>query len=420
MQRRVITTLFTTVLVVGVLLGAADPVVAPAQAKRAKSAKNPKLSPTDVFELGLYRSMAKTVAPNENVILSPYSVTEALAMIRGGARGKTAAEIDSAIVGKGASIDPMQRKGLRANLLAESIPNSGTYIRVANSAWLVTDYPLDPSFSTLVNGPYAAKTASLNFATDPEGSAKQINAWVSDATEKQIEELVDAKVFNELTRLVLVNAVLFHGKWFHPFDAAATAKKPFLVGGNKTQVDTMVGTANVTVTKTQVTVELFYTGDYRMRIIMPKTTSPVALDSAMASLFTGPRKPKSGEACGNIGLHIPKWRATSSFLNLKSSLGSLGVNELFNPQADLTGVSPKAAIEGLYVSAAVHKATITVDEKGTTAAAATAEIFEAASAPLREPDCPTEVSVDRPFVYVIQHISTGQVLFAGRLMNPAA
>jgi serpin B len=388
------------------------------QSATTQIAPSKTLSASDAFSLKLYKTLAKGSASTDNVIVSPYSIAEALSMVRGGALGNTAKELDDALNG-GAAVDPTNRKNRRQDLLRERVGGSGTYVRVGNSLWLKNGYPLVPAFAELAKTPYAAKVESLELVSDPAGSAKKINSWISETTEKQIEQLVSPQDFNDLSRAVLVNAVLFHGKWFRPFDKSLTAAEPFIVGGQSIAIPTMHGIADVTPGTTASFISIPYTAEYRMRIAVPADGSPSSVDSAMDSLFTGPVQLGDQEQCAKIKITLPKWKNETKF-DLIDPLKSLGINDLFiADRADLTGISPQAKVEGLYIAKAIHKATVTVDEEGTVAAAATALFAEAASAPLRAETCPTEFKVNHPFAYVIQHYVTGEVLFAGRILNPA-
>ena len=394
--------------------------LAPTTTKQQNLAQPAKaLSASDTFSLRLYKTLAKGSAPTDNVILSPYSIAEALSMVRGGAAGNTAKELDSALNG-GAAVDPTSRKNRRQDLLRELVGGSGTYVRIGNSLWLQNGFPLVPAFEQLAKVPYAAKVEALNLNTDGEGSAKKINSWISETTEKEIEQLVAAKDFNELSRAVLVNAVLFHGKWFRPFDKTLTAPAPFSVGGKPVNVPTMHGVGDVTPSKTATIVSIPYTGAYWMRISVPADGTAPSVDSAIDELFTGPVDFSRPVPCPKIKVTLPKWKTETKF-ELIDPLKSLGINDLFETgRADLSGISPQAMADGLYIAKAIHKATVTVDEEGTVAAAATAIFAEAASGPIRAETCPTEFRVNRPFAYVIQHYSTGEILFAGRVLNPSA
>lgn len=376
-----------------------------------------KLSPTDAFELALYRKLVATVGENENFVASPYSITEALAMLRGGARGSTAQQLD-AVTSGGVAVDHQKRKQLRELLLNESPNATGTYVHIANSLWTKPGYPLTPEFSGLVQSTYKAKVAPANFETDPVGSAKQINDWISEVTEKQITSAVEPVALVPETRAVLVNAVLFHGKWLTQFIKGQTTNSSFGVEAKRVETATMHGRSMARIDAGQTDASLFYTGPYRMRIIMPKVSTMATLDAASAALYSGPWQPNPKSDCKDVPTSLPKWNVATS-LDLNESIIALGVSDLFAKKADLTGISPNAALEGLFISKALQKATIAVDEEGTIAAAATIAIAIPASGSPPVANCPKEVTFNRPFAYAIQHYQTGQVLFIGRVMDPS-
>ncbi len=68
----------------------------------------------------------------------------------------------------------------------------------------------------------------------------------------------------------------------------------------------------------------------------------------------------------------------------------------------------------MHLADVVHQATVTVDEHGTEASAATAATFETVSGALTD----TEVTVDRPYLFVIHDVATGTPLFIGRVTDP--
>jgi serpin B len=69
----------------------------------------------------------------------------------------------------------------------------------------------------------------------------------------------------------------------------------------------------------------------------------------------------------------------------------------------------------LFISDVVHKAFVAVDEEGTEAAAATAVIMEAAGSAMPEG---VVLVIDRPFIFLIRDLETGQILFIGRVLDP--
>ncbi|MDD5701410.1 MAG: serpin family protein, partial [Dehalococcoidales bacterium] len=97
---------------------------------------------------------------------------------------------------------------------------------------------------------------------------------------------------------------------------------------------------------------------------------------------------------------------------LAGILAGLGMRDAFSMAADFSGITGN---NELFIKDVVHKAFVSVDEAGTEAAAATAVILDAQAIHGE----PVEVTLNRPFIYVIRDIKTGTVLFMGNMMNPA-
>ena len=111
-----------------------------------------------------------------------------------------------------------------------------------------------------------------------------------------------------------------------------------------------------------------------------------------------------------VRLKMPKFEFDSSF-SLKKTLSEMGMPVAFSADADFSGMTGK---KDLFISDVIHKAFVSVDEAGTEAAAATAVIMELTAMP----EEPIEVTLDRPFIFLIRDIETGAILFIGRVMNP--
>ncbi|HET7270667.1 MAG TPA: serpin family protein, partial [Rubrobacter sp.] len=98
-------------------------------------------------------------------------------------------------------------------------------------------------------------------------------------------------------------------------------------------------------------------------------------------------------------------------LDLKKMLERMGMTAPFDSgMADFSGITGG---KDLYISEALHRANITVDEKGTEAAAATVLAMAESSTPQM-----TEMTIDRPFIFAIVERDKGTILFLGRVTNP--
>ena len=117
-------------------------------------------------------------------------------------------------------------------------------LAVANSLWIQDGFAVLPSYLDTLAENYGAGLFVEDFGTNPEGARDQINGWVSDRTEAQIPELFPKGSINTLTRLVLTNAVFFHGDWKMPFKHDATATAPFHALTGDVSVPTMHGEHN--------------------------------------------------------------------------------------------------------------------------------------------------------------------------------
>jgi serpin B len=124
-----------------------------------------------------------------------------------------------------------------------------------------------------------------------------------------------------------------------------------------------------------------------------------------------------------VEVYIPKFKSTQAF-KLGDVLKAMGMPLAFDDKhadfSGMNGVKPKGYpdIDCLYISEALHKAFVEVDEKGTEAAAATAIIMSSGAAPGPPPPPPPVFRADHPFVFLIRDVQTGGILFMGRVMNP--
>jgi serpin B len=360
-----------------------------------------------------------TVAGDGNLMLSPYSIATALAMLYPGARGMTAREMADAMH---LTVDDATLHAARAHIeraLAAG-PQRGDddrepfAIRPANSAWGQGGYPFDEDYLTVLAASYGAGLRVVDFAGDPTGATGTINAWVEDATEDRIEQLIPPGVIDAMTRLVLVNAVWFKANWAVPFDPAVTEPGAFTrLDGSEATVPLMHASQRTGYAETgdYQALRLPYAGDASIVVMLPKQGSPFELASTLSPA-------DFAITWGDflVDVTLPSFQFDSD-VALKDALTALGMRTAFTPPdgsdgADLTGITARRE---LYVTDALHKSFIALDENGTEAAAATAIIIGLTSMPQ-----PATFTADRPFLFWIEHDSTGEVLFLGQVTDPSA
>ncbi len=382
------------------------------------------------FALDLYRELRQDPAPN--LLVSPYSISMALAMTFAGARGETAAQMEE-VLGfdvPGLAIDASFAE-LTGDLLTrgnvEPDPDRGggeNGLRLANALWGEQTLPFSSDVLARLEQHYGAGLQQTDFINAPDAARDEINDWVEEQTEDRIQDIVPEGAITTLTRLVLANAIYFYGSWQHDFDPEATTDEPFhLLDGETVDVPLMYKErefAYAAVDGLQL-VSLPYAGaGLNMTIILPdegtfedveQSLDAATLQAAIDELSMTP-----------LYFWMPKFEfefATSLATNLKA----LGMTDAFDPdRADFTGMLDEGADaeDGLVISDVLHKAFIAVDEAGTEAAAATVIMMEATSAQPEEKPEPIEVRVDRPFLFAIRDRQTGTILFLGRVLDPSS
>ena len=381
--------------------------------------------------LDLYRLSA---AKGENLCLSPYSIQSAFAMAANGAGGDTLAEmmevlhypddLEGVNLSYAALATTYAQRHARALEMAKLVargrdPAPTFQLLAANRLFGQKGYPFEPAFLKTLEESYKAPLQFADFEGNPTGERKVINEWVEDQTRDRISNLLPDGSINEATRLVLVNALYFKGAWQHEFSKSATRELPFhLTSEKQIETPTMRATRRYGYRKEEgfTAVTLPYSQGMAMLVIIPDEVD--GLD-AVTKKLTGDkltalaRLPKR-----TVDLQLPRFKIEGSTISLKKSLQSLGMNLAFDrAKADFDRMTADKTLPGLFISDAFHKTFISVDEKGTEAAAATAIVMELrAAAP--EPEEPVEVRADRPFFYAIMDTGARTALFLGHVRNP--
>ncbi len=369
------------------------------------------------FALRLYRQIV--AAEQGNIFLSPYSISTALSMAFAGARGRTAEEL-AAILGVGP--DPGVWHAARNRLELSLADVSGTLpsgseavpltLEPTNAVFGQLGYPFKTDFLDILAADYGAGMQAVNFASDTEAARVAINAWVAGRTRERIEELLQRGDIDPLTVAVLVNAIYFKASWMYGFDAEKTADTPFhLLDGSTRDVPMMHFTIAPKLQYARgvgwQAVRLPYFGA-SMLVIVPEEGTFADIERDLDAAFLADLEQAMSET--EVTLGLPRWESESMF-GLVPQLQAMGIVDLFDDQrADLSGI---ADVEQLYVSDVIHQANVTVDEKGTEAAAATAVTVRALSA-----GPSVSLIIDRPFLYLIRDNATGEILFLGRLLAP--
>jgi serpin B len=363
------------------------------------------------FAAAIYRRAA---AERGNLFMSPHSMSIALAMTYAGAQGDTATEMAGALhftlpePTLHAAFDALDLElaSREANATGDTIPFK---LRTANAVFGQEGLPFLPAFLDTLALYYGAGVRVLDFARDPEAARKAINQWVEDRTNDRIRDLLPDGSIQPSTRLVLADAIYFSAAWSTPFEASATADRPFHPeGGSPVMVPTLHGREERGYGKGAgfAAAELPYDGEQlSMVVIVPDDLDlfEAGLDAARLREVTESLSPALLE------LTLPKFRFDAP-LGLKDHLEALGMKLAFTSDADFSRID---GAPHLMIQDVLHKGFVAIDEHGTEAAAATAVIVGDTSAPE-----PATLVVDRPFVFLIRDRPTGAILFIGRVVDP--
>ena len=368
-----------------------------------------------------------------NLCVSPASIALALAMVRPGARGQTATEMDKVLHGFGTTgQEPEIVALLKAFQDANQYDDSAWYeshpdaspdatpdrtglapfseLDVSNALFAQKGMGLQQAYLNALSSEFGAGVAQLDYAADPEAARLIINKWASDATKGRIPEVLQEGDLDATTLIELANAIYLKSAWSDPFEPAKTKPLPFTTAsGKKITVPTMA---------TQLMLAYSHGSGYRA-VDLPLSTMnmtfivPDDMAAFVKSLTAAKLKAIDKASVQSIvTLTLPRF-STDSRVELAKVLAAMGMPTAFSGTADLSGISTDRKI---ILSAVVHQANIDVVEEGVTAAAVTMVGGKGSAGP---PPPRVTFNIDKPFLYVIREWSTNTVLFMGRVDNPS-
>lgn len=344
---------------------------------------------------------------DENTMISPFSIASAIAMIANGADADTLNQIETMF---GISISDMNQF-LKA--YADSLPSSEEYLlKNANSIWL------NRSLNVKLKDEYLQTTANY-FNNDiyeipfNQETLKSLNNWVKDNTNGMIDGILDEEDKSNYEKmLVLVNAIAFEAKWDVQYeDNDVTEGKFHSFDGKKKKVDMMNSTEYQYIEDEQATGFIKYYKDKKYAFVALLPNEDVLLSDYISNM-TGTQLLKTINAASSekVEVKIPKFESRSEY-DLVSSLKQMGMIDAFDASKSNFSKLVESIETGFAISKVIHKTYISVDEKGTKAAAVTAVTVDTAYME------PKTVYLDRPFVYMVIDCENGLPLFIGTVLD---
>ncbi|MEN3012053.1 MAG: serpin family protein [Dictyoglomus thermophilum] len=365
----------------------------------------------NIFGLDLYQVL--TVKEDGNIFISPYSISSALAMTYAGANGNTKKQM-AEVLYFNLPDNELHYAFSKLNSIFNT-PKPDFQLAIANSLWGQINYPFREDFIELIKKYYSAGFNLVDFVNDlnREKARNEINKWVEDRTNQKIKELIQKGDLTSLTRLVLVNAIYFKGKWKYTFNKEETKEMPFFIDEKRTSKVPMmhqVNEFNYYEDKDLQAIELPYSGDeLSMIVILPKERTLSKFEKNLN--YTLLDKINTNLKKEEIEIYFPKFKIEKRYI-LNEPLIKLGMSDAFDDM--LADFSTMTGSRDLYISKVIHQSFIEVNEEGTEAAAATAVIMSGKSISLG----PKIFKADHPFLFFIIHKPTNTILFMGRFIEP--
>jgi serpin B len=359
------------------------------------------------FAFDFYKNIQ---SKSENIIFSPASISSAFAMTYAGSNNNTFNEISEVFYFeknlKVFNSDYYNLINLKSNSKSVSLNN-------ANSIWFEKDLKLNSEYLSTNKQYYNSSSNFADFKNNSEKSRLQINSWVEKNTNGKIKDLLSSSSIDNSTKLVLVNALYFKGDWKTKFKKENNTTGDFQVS-KRSKLNTTFMNSKIN--------SWYYEDKYAQIIEIPYSDRSTSLMIIIPKSFRKIKKLNkkfnygyyqtyiSNKQKKKIDLLIPKFKVLSEY-NLVKNLKKLGIKDAFAGNADFSGICSN---EHLFISDAIHKAIIEIDENGTEAAAATAVVMRKTSILLDS----VKVTIDKPFIYILRNNENNCIYFMGKVFNP--
>ncbi|MAO65238.1 MAG: proteinase inhibitor I4 serpin [Balneola sp.] len=364
---------------------------------------------SESFSFNLFKQTVEQ-ADDENVFISPLSISIALGMTMNGAEGETFEQMRQTLAFSGLTQQEIN-EGYESliTLLKEVDPKVS--MEVANSVWSNKGFAVQEEFKQTLAEYFNAEATELDFR-DPEAK-DVINTWVKENTNGLIEKIIEDEIPPEMV-MYLINAIYFKGDWTYQFDPERTRESYFALENDEQVTVEMMNQENkfnVLMNDDVHMIDLPY-GDslFTMTVLMPGDRD-MTIDDFIQNKFSRQQVAIWYDELEyrKIPLGLPKF--TLEFeIEMKDILYSMGMEDAFTRKADLSGINPDAP---LFISEVKHKTFVEVNEEGTEAAAVT-------SVGIGVTSVPQSFNVNRPFIFMIREQNSGAILFMGKVMNPNA
>ncbi len=365
----------------------------------------------NTFGLELFQKINKAEKNADNLMVSPLSVSLALAMTYNGADADTKTAMEKTLKVYGLTTDEINKT--YQTLVSElKSADKDVLIEIANAIFYRKTFTVEDNFITLNKTFYNAEVSPLDFSS--ASALKTINDWVSGKTRGKIPTIIDQIKPSDV--MLLLNAIYFNGIWKTKFDKNGTHNLPFYVKpGTGIEVPTMnlENTVEYTSNSLFSAVRLPYgTGQYSMVVLLP-VQNKTSEDLIQALTITSWKEWMNSFAQKeHVVIAMPRFKFAYE-ADLNTVLSDMGMSIAFNAgKASFKGISKT---QDLYIDKVKHKTYVDVNESGTEAAAVTSVMVGVTSV---DPTPKTYFTVNKPFLFAITEKVTGAILFIGEVTKP--
>jgi serine protease inhibitor len=349
-----------------------------------------------------------------NVVASPGSLLIALAMLRAGASGETAAEMDDVLKlpakhrdeAMNALLASLEKFDGDPGSVDEGNPPRKPVMHPANGLFVDKGVTTGAAYLDTLARHYGTGVYPVDFS-DEAATKPAIDAWVDKNTGGRIKKA--PAEYDRRNTFSLLNALYFAAAWSVPFDPNNTSDLPFTTAeGKEITVPAMHNLLPMKYAEGEGWrgVDLPYADGFVMRLVLPDSGTSTALSAETLAQIARTMDSARQET---VQIQLPRWDHKCSF-DLREVLGALGLKKTLSTTTDFDAIQRK-----MMITQAAQAANITVAEKGTVAAAVTQINGMVTSGP-PQPD--RTIEFDRPFHYQIIHVETGLPLFMGTVADP--
>ncbi|KAM9224390.1 plasminogen activator inhibitor 2 [Dugong dugon] len=406
-----------------------------------------------IFALNFFKHLANT-SPTQNLFFCPWSISSTMAMVYLGARGNTADQMAQVFqfnkVGGHKVIPVTPRKftsceirqwiqkatypdailqaqagntihsSFQSLISAINSSSGGYLLESINQLFGEKSTRFNEEYVKLCKKYYSTEPQAVDFLEHAEEARKKINSWVKTQTKGKIPNLLPEGSVDRETRMVLVNAVYFKGKWKTPFQKKLNRLYPFCVNATERKPVQMMylherlNIGYIEDLKAQI-LELPYAGDVSMFLLLPDGVADVStglelLEGEITYDKLNKWTSKDTMVEDDVEVYLPQFKLEKRY-ELKPILRSMGISDAFSKaQANFLGMSER---NDLFLSEVFHQAALNVNEEGTEATAGTGAIMTG-----RSGHGGPQFVADHPFLFFIMHRMTRSILFLGRFSSP--